>query len=64
MKYVGATNGFIRWPFLIEGMLLGLIGAIIAVLCVGEFYHFITMEVSEWRRTKTKRRHKPWTRSR
>ena len=42
MKYVGATNGFIRWPFLIEGMLLGLIGAIIAVLCVGEFYHFIT----------------------
>ena len=32
MKYVGATNGFIRWPFLIEGMLLGLIGAIIAVL--------------------------------
>lgn len=47
MKYVGATNGFIRWPFLIEGMLLGLIGAIIAVLCVGEFYHFITLEVSE-----------------
>ena len=47
MKYVGATNGFIRWPFLIEGMMLGLIGAIIAVLCVGEFYHFITMEVSE-----------------
>ena len=47
MKYVGATNGFIRWPFLIEGMLLGLVGAVIAVLCVGEFYHFITMEVSE-----------------
>ena len=45
MKYVGATNGFIRWPFLIEGMLLGLVGAVIAVLCVGEFYHFITMEV-------------------
>ena len=38
---------FIRWPFLIEGMLLGLVGAVIAVLCVGEFYHFITMEVSE-----------------
>ena len=47
IKYVGATNGFIRWPFLIEGMLLGLVGAVIAVLCVGEFYHFITMEVSE-----------------
>ncbi len=47
MKYVGATNWFIRWPFVIEGMLLGLTGAIIAVLCVGEFYHFITMEVSD-----------------
>ena len=25
MKYVGATNNFIRWPFVIEGMLIGLI---------------------------------------
>ena len=47
MKYVGATDGFIRWPFVIEGMLLGFIGSIIAVLCVGEFYHFITIEVSD-----------------
>lgn len=46
MKYVGATNGFIRWPFLIEGMLLGLIGAIIAVACVGWLYNFITLEVA------------------
>lgn len=29
MKLVGATNGFIRWPFFIEGALLGLIGSII-----------------------------------
>lgn len=27
MKLVGATNSFIRWPFFIEGVLLGLIGA-------------------------------------
>lgn len=27
MKYVGATNWFIRWPFLTEGTLLGLVGA-------------------------------------
>lgn len=30
MKYVGATNWFIRWPFLLEGTLLGIIGASIA----------------------------------
>ena len=45
MKYVGATNWFIRWPFLIEGMLLGFIGGAIATACVWEFYHFITVEV-------------------
>ena len=31
MKDVGATNWFIRWPFLLEGMLLGLIGAALSV---------------------------------
>lgn len=30
MKYVGATHWFIRWPFILEGMLLGLFGALIA----------------------------------
>ena len=30
MKLVGATNGFIRWPFFMEGALLGLGGAILA----------------------------------
>jgi len=30
MKYVGATNWFIRWPFLLEGTLLGLMGALVA----------------------------------
>jgi len=29
MKYVGATDWFIRWPFVIEGMLIGLIGGAI-----------------------------------
>ncbi len=31
MKLVGATNSFIRWPFFIEGALLGLIGSIIPI---------------------------------
>lgn len=29
MKYVGATNGYIRGPFIIEGVLFGLIGAVL-----------------------------------
>ncbi len=29
MKMVGATNGFIRWPFVFEGLLLGLFSAVI-----------------------------------
>ena len=30
MKMCGATNGFIRWPFVVEGMILGLTGALVA----------------------------------
>ncbi len=34
MKYVGATDWFIRWPFIIEGVIIGLIGAIIpSIIC-------------------------------
>ena len=33
MKWVGATNAFIRWPFILEGMLLGVVGALLA-LCL------------------------------
>ncbi len=30
MKYVGATNGFVRRPFIIEGLILGLVGSLLA----------------------------------
>ncbi|KKM09757.1 cell division protein FtsX [Clostridiales bacterium PH28_bin88] len=31
MKYVGATDWFIRWPFFLEGMFLGMTGSVVAV---------------------------------
>ena len=38
MKYVGATNWFIRGPFLIEGVIIGLIGAVISTFLVRWIY--------------------------
>jgi len=35
MKLVGATDSFIRWPFLIEGVILGLIGGVTAIVLLG-----------------------------
>lgn len=32
MKYVGATDWFIRWPFIIEGVIIGLVGAIVPLI--------------------------------
>ncbi len=38
MKYVGATNSFIRWPFMLEGMIIGLIGSGLASLLLWQLY--------------------------
>ena len=38
MKYVGATNSFIRWPFIVEGMVIGILSACISILIVGGLY--------------------------
>ncbi|WP_073146831.1 permease-like cell division protein FtsX [Paramaledivibacter caminithermalis] len=41
MKYVGATNWFIRWPFFIEGTFLGLFGSSIAFLIIYFSYKYL-----------------------
>ena len=42
MKYVGATNSFIRWPFIVEGIIIGVIAALITILVVGVLYNLAT----------------------
>ena len=41
MKYVGATNGFIRWPFIVEGMIIGILASGISIVIVGLAYNFL-----------------------
>jgi cell division transport system permease protein len=47
MKFVGATDWFIRWPFIIEGVILGVIGAIIADLILYYSYKFTFIQITE-----------------
>lgn len=47
MKYVGATNGYIRGPFIIEGILFGLIGAGISILIINYGYEYFFSSVSD-----------------
>ena len=53
MKYVGATNGFIRWPFIVEGMIIGIISSAISILLVAIAYNFIAEQMvnSQFMRT-------------
>ncbi|KAB7706495.1 FtsX-like permease family protein [Bacillus aerolatus] len=41
MRLVGATNWFIRWPFLLEGLWLGLIGSILPVAAIAIGYSYV-----------------------
>ncbi len=47
MKYVGATNGFIRWPFIVEGIIIGVISAMISILILGLSYNLILNKIME-----------------
>ncbi|MCQ2486171.1 MAG: permease-like cell division protein FtsX [Clostridia bacterium] len=46
MKSVGATNWFIRWPFMLEGMILGVISAVISLGVVWGVYKLIEPTVT------------------
>ena len=45
MKYVGATNSFIRWPFIVEGIIIGLIASLITLGLVAVLYDMIITEI-------------------
>ena len=47
MKYVGATDSFIRWPFLIEGVMLGIGGALLSVLILSQTYGLLVERIYE-----------------
>lgn len=44
MKFVGATDWFIRWPFIIEGIIIGTIGSIISVITL----YFAYISIHNW----------------
>ncbi len=53
MKYVGATNSFIRWPFIVEGIIIGVIAALITVLIVGLAYNGLIPKLAQTEVVKT-----------
>ncbi|MCX7746183.1 MAG: permease-like cell division protein FtsX [Clostridia bacterium] len=46
MKYIGATDWFIRWPFVVEGIVIGLIGAVIALIFTAYGYNAIGSRIN------------------
>lgn len=47
MKYVGATDRFVRGPFFVEGILMGIIGSIISIVVISIGYYFSTQYVKQ-----------------
>ncbi len=47
MKYVGATEWFIRWPFIFEGLILGFVGSLIPLFIIQQGYQSAVMWMQE-----------------
>lgn len=47
MKLVGATNSFIKWSFIVEGLIIGSLGALIAIGVVTGLFHVINTKIQE-----------------
>ncbi len=45
MKLVGATDNFIQWPFLIEGILIGCVGAVFSIGILRFSYEFVVIKI-------------------
>ncbi|HBC30284.1 MAG TPA: ABC transporter permease [Clostridiales bacterium] len=41
MQYIGATNGYVRGPFILEGIMLGVFGSVMAILLIMLGYNYI-----------------------
>ncbi|MGB9791822.1 MAG: permease-like cell division protein FtsX [Thermacetogeniaceae bacterium] len=47
MKWVGATDWFVRWPFLLEGIILGGVGALVAIGVLGGSYYALALRLQD-----------------
>lgn len=45
MRYVGATNNFIRWPFVVEGIIIGILSGMFSILLTGAGYKVIQNKI-------------------
>jgi cell division transport system permease protein len=47
MKLVGATDWFIRWPFILEGIFLGICGALVSLVLLTKGYHILYVYIKQ-----------------